>query len=141
MRLVVVISLLLAGPAIALPMCESRDWAAHEHGHRDLGHGRVAWTWSWELEGVADDLHVVDCARAEGLRARARAERMTNALPYDRRAKATRAIELAAGAPHFFRLETLADALDDIHVPSEVLALREEPCACATYYPGRFGAD
>ena len=101
----------------------------------------MAWTWSWDLEGLADDLHVVDCASAEGLRARARAERMTGALPYDRRVKAVQTIELAAGAPHFFRFQSLAEALDDIQVPSERLALRKEPCACATYYPGRFGAD
>ncbi|MCC1492318.1 hypothetical protein [Cognatishimia sp. F0-27] len=136
-----VISALAATPALSdEALCETRDWAAHEHGHRDLGHGRVAWMWSWSAEGVADDILVMDCATGQGLRARARAERMTAPLPYDRRARAARVLQRAADAPHFFRFDRLAEAFDTIHVPSEPLARDTEPCACAALYPGRFDA-
>jgi hypothetical protein len=127
-----------AMPALAAPeSCTARvHWNAVEHSARDLGHGRVAWVWSWSLEGVADDLHVADCASGEGLVARARAHGMSEEIPYDRREDAARVVAReAAAAPAFFTFPRLAAALEAERVPTRPIVHEREPCACALHYP------
>ncbi len=133
------LGLLCVEAAEARAPCAAREgWNAHVHSHRDLGFRRVGWTWSWSAEGVADDLHVMDCQSGEGLAVRARAERMTNPIAYDKRKGASALIAQQANAPHFFRLDTLADALARQRLPAERFTALAEPCACAAFYPGVF---
>jgi len=136
--LLALVTVVLCAPtAEARALCAAREgWHASVHSHRDLGFARVAWTWSWNAEGVADDFHVVDCAAGQGLSVRARAERMSLSLPYDRRATAEALINRAAKAPHFFSLATLAKSLTKAHLAAETFVAANEPCACAAFYPG-----
>lgn len=137
MRLAALISL-VAVPAAALTAEDCTRYVhthAVEHAAQDLGAGRVMWDWTWTNEGVAHDFYVVDCATGLGIVARGQSVNMKTELPYDRRDRARDVIALAASAPHFFSYGGLADALDDVRVPSEPVALASEPCACAAFYP------
>ena len=122
--------------------CQRRvDGNAVEHSHSDLGDSLVGWFWSWTAEGVADDMIVAECGSGKTLTARARSERMTETIPYDRRQAAMREI-LRLTRPEaraFFTLEGLREALQDVRVPSEIASVAEENCACAAFYPGLRG--
>ncbi len=145
MRVAVVAIALAGAPAAAMTGSEcARDyaWSASETGHTDLEAGLVMWTSSWSAEGVYDDFVVVDCASGQGLVARARAERITQDPPFDRRRQASASIArtTAPKSRPFFRFETLQRDLDAHRVPNRQIALSSEPCACATYYPGLYTA-
>lgn len=133
------IAALMPGMAVA-STCFQRDWEEVEHSHRDLGHGRVEWVWSWSFEGVADDIHVLDCASGKGIKVRARSERMQSPIPFDRREKARAIIDRAASAPHFLRFDHLSEDLARARMTAQALVPKAEPCACATYYPGAFAS-
>ena len=120
---------------LSVQACFNRDWAAVEHNHRDMNGGRVAWIWSWNEEGVADDWIVFDCANGDGLRARARSERMQSDLPFDRRARAARVIDNQERGHAFFSMAGFADAMAAVNVPTTPYETTETPCACSVFYP------
>ena len=137
----IVLSGAMAGAAAAQEIareCHARvDGNAIEHTHTDLGDGLVGWFWSWTAEGVADDMIVAECESGRRLTARARSERMTETIPYDRRRPAMREVLQMTdpGARAFFSLERLATALEGANVPSEITETTDETCACAAFYP------
>ena len=142
LALLTALGLLTAGAAqaLTLPQCARYvHWHAVEAGHRDMGEARVAWAEVWSAEGIADDFHLVDCATGEGLKARARAERMGEPVPYDRRTKVRAVLQEAADYPLFFSWEALEARLVGLRVPVERLHHASEPCACAAQYPEHRG--
>ncbi|MEM9708845.1 MAG: hypothetical protein AAF871_08625 [Pseudomonadota bacterium] len=137
-----VLTMALAGPVVAAPnlaSCEAKlAWNGANHSFKDHGQGLVEWTYSWSGEGVAEDLYLFDCGRDEGVKARVKAERMGNPIPYDRRPKARRIVDRAVGARAFFTFERLAALLEHQRIPVTQIEGRIEPCPCAVLYP-KFG--
>ncbi len=135
----------LAAPASALTLaeCDRTTHVSHggETGHRDLGHGRVAYAEWWSQEGVFLDLIIADCGTGQALSARTREERISERPPFDRTGKALKIIEdHLAASPALFSLTRLAGALERTGKDIEVAAMTDEPCACAALYPRLQGA-
>ncbi len=135
----------LAAPANALTLadCDRTTHISHggETGHRDLGHGRVAYAEWWSQEGVYLDLIIADCGTGQALSTRTREERITERPPFDRTEKALAIIEdHLAASPALFSLPRLAKALERTGKDIEIAAMTDDPCACAALYPGLGGA-
>ncbi len=134
----------LAAPAHALTLadCDRTTHISHggETGHRDLGHGRVAYAEWWSQEGVYLDLIIADCGTGQALSTRTREERISERPPFDRTEKVLAILDAQfAVSPKLFSLIRLADVLEHIGKDIEIAAMTEDPCACAALYPGLGG--
>lgn len=129
---------------LTLDDCARTTHPSHggEARHIDIGGGRVAYVEWWSQEGVYHDHIIADCASGETLSVRAHEERISERLPFDRRAKVEAILNTAfSAAPAFFNFEQLASALHPTGKDIRIQVRTLQPCACAAAYPDLTGYE